>query len=199
MRLGGETDVRAFEGFGQFRKKKSAGGVNTPAQSAVRRDTAGKSCGDRLSTIAPLLGPCGPLAIRWFVPSVVVDSFQRMTRRRSISHVFQEPLRRLAPARANRDSTTAVILPARMIWIGATLDHRSPSVIFDGPIQAVESVERFTHLRRLSREKRRIHFCFFSCASVCEKRAFRLNFNLRLPVRRNPFSLPSKNQAPVGI
>lgn len=81
---------------------------------------------------------CGrPATVLRRVALVVLDAVNRVMRAWTRAHVFEERLEGIFPARAHRNAATAVVAPAGIIEIIATLDHGSPSSILTALVHSV--------------------------------------------------------------
>jgi len=80
------------------------------------------------SLVVRLLFVGCPLAIRLRVAAIIFLAFKRHSRRWRwlLAHVGEEIVE-FHPSFAYRDASPAVVVKARMVWIGAALDHRLPT------------------------------------------------------------------------
>lgn len=95
--------------------------------------------GDRsiYATITEVDLPCYPSAVRGRVRSIVIDPVDLTIRMRTLSHVAQEGLEGLSPARAYPDASTAVVPIAGIIGIVTSLDGRLPSRPLRGVVHSM--------------------------------------------------------------
>ena len=83
----------------------------------------------RVRLIDRLGGPRNPLAITWFVVTVIVGAFKRVALWAS-SHIGEERSETMAPALAHRDATRAISLIPRVVRIRAALLRIRPCDVF---------------------------------------------------------------------
>ena len=74
-----------------------------------------------------------PDAIARAVPGVVVEPLDGVLVGGASAHVGQEALVHQPPF-ADRDATTTVVLPGRVLRVGAALEHPAPDVVFGRPV-----------------------------------------------------------------
>jgi hypothetical protein len=83
---------------------------------------------DGLPGVVGLLASCRPTTVGRRVRSVVVDTLQRVSWRRSATHVAQERLK-LRPLSTDCDATSAVSRIGRVLWIVAAATHSAPRLV----------------------------------------------------------------------
>ncbi len=125
------------------RRSKYAFDRPTTAQATANRETGNSSgfapvgyahrftvmCQQAVvSRIATLLRTCGPAAIRWLVVAVVVKSVKRMVIG-AWPHVTPKRFERL-PAWAHYYAACAIKTVLGVLWIGTTLSHLLPHLVF---------------------------------------------------------------------
>lgn len=100
---------------------------------------------ERDGSISRLLDHAGPAAIFRRIRAVIVDAVDGITRW-AFSHVGNE-IGEGAPPLANRDSATAVMFPARLFRVHASLPHRRPHDIQRMPsvVSKRESMRNCAH------------------------------------------------------
>lgn len=91
------------------------------------------------SSVVSLIGTRCPPAVFWGVRPVVVDSVNRCADR-LISHVSVKINKRLAPRIADDNPAPAVIRVARVIGIGASLEHALPCPVLPRTKKSVRRV-----------------------------------------------------------
>ncbi len=114
-----------------FKDSVSQSHIGAPCNGGKRRNGHSLALIDDVSVlarVARLLAPCRPSAVCRFVIAVVVDAVNRMIRRRSMSHVGQECLERLAPSVAHANAASAVIAPFVGSGIHASFADTKPHV-----------------------------------------------------------------------
>lgn len=85
--------------------------------------------GDKMSTpsVQKLLLASSPAAVLWTVPLQVIDTLQRVLWRWFFAHIHKEVGEAntfaAKPSFAYADAVPAIIVVARVIWIGTPLDH----------------------------------------------------------------------------
>lgn len=70
-----------------------------------------------------------PNAVVWAVRAIVVNALNRVSCRRTCTHVLNEIFKG-APALANGNAALAVIVKVLRSWIGAAVDHAGPDSMF---------------------------------------------------------------------
>lgn len=96
----------------------------SPIFSAQRSAVKGNK--PRRTHVAVLLGRRTPIAVGWFVVSVVISALDRILRRWFPPHVLNEAVERFCPSLANRNTSSAIPFVSSGIRILASLDHASP-------------------------------------------------------------------------
>jgi hypothetical protein len=93
------------------------------------------------TTIARLLCKCRPFAILRLVALLIVETFNGMLRRRLRTHVLVE-VHELIPARANSDTSSAVVRESSVPRIETAHAHHLPAFIFWRVAHAVNAMWR---------------------------------------------------------
>jgi hypothetical protein len=79
------------------------------------------------SPVSLLLLLCCPLAIAWFVISVIVKPLNGVFRR-AFSHIRNKAFKGFPPV-ANGNTTSAIVRPRLARWIAAPVKHSSPNIV----------------------------------------------------------------------
>lgn len=77
-----------------------------------------------------------PSDVAWFVIAVVVTAINGVDRRRTRPYVLSEQIKRVAPTRADGDSSSAVFGITRVVGVEATLLHARPRLVEVGASDA---------------------------------------------------------------
>jgi len=97
----------------------------------------------RESPVTHLFGTTRPLAILWAIRSVVIDTLDRVCRRRARPHVFVERRERLVPSVAHDYATTAVVGESVLSWVAAPLLHALPHDVLGQRVEPVSGISCF--------------------------------------------------------
>lgn len=124
-------------------------------------------------SIACLLGLGRPADIARFVISIIIDSVDRMQRRRHRADVVAEGHEVYHPLVADPDAATAVTHPVLPLRIADARFHRSPALVNDGIDLAVGCVNRGPNDQRGARSATLVAPCpevvpvnYFFCAAA---------------------------------
>lgn len=90
------------------------------------------------SAVAGLLGSCNPAAVLRLIVAVIVDTLNRMFRRRTLTHVGQKAFK-FTPSFTNLNSALSVGLEVRRIGVSTSINHQSPNAINRRSAVAVRS------------------------------------------------------------
>ena len=90
-----------------------------------------------MPTIVTLFLSCSPFAIVLGISIIIINSFNCMFRRRTMSHVGKKCCKIVFPFLANSDTSAAVIFKGLIFWICTTLNYLRPYHIFSGVRQAM--------------------------------------------------------------
>lgn len=88
------------------------------------------------TVVKALLNLCGPSAIIWGIPFVVVNAIKRMTQRRARPHVCEEKFEGV-PSLADFYASTTVIVVCMMVRIVAAAAHRRPRAVLRSSCKAM--------------------------------------------------------------
>ncbi len=109
---------RVLVNTGTFRPIRHAQRLSIPRQIMIR------------STIASLRVFRRPYAVLAGISTSVIEAFQRMCKRWSVTHILREGFKSGPFWRVDCDSSASIVFPPRIFWIGAALPHHRPASVF---------------------------------------------------------------------
>ncbi len=94
--------------------------------------------------IGELLLSSGPAAILRRIIQITIDAVNRMRFRRLFSHVRKKILKIFFPSFAYLNATRSVEFIGNMPFVGASIDHATPSIIFRSCLSTAQNGYRFS-------------------------------------------------------
>jgi hypothetical protein len=129
-----------------------------------------------------------PSTVLGAIIAVVVFAVKRMALAWAQSHISAKVFKRFSPTITDLDPSTAVVVKHRIVWVSASLNHRTPNIIF-GRFTAAVSNTHFTKItttRCCSTVSQTASLCrkFFAaiantkkpCGAVCSVRFIQTNY-----------------------
>ena len=105
--------------------------MTSPLRNCQRPSLPGEQ--SIIDTILRLFFSRGPSAIRWFVMTMRIDSFNRMFRTWFCSHIRQEVLKRMFPSFADGNPSSAIPFKMGRMFVKTSIFHGDPRFVFRGP------------------------------------------------------------------
>jgi hypothetical protein len=88
----------------------------------------------RVASVASLFGSRSPTNVSGLIVPVVVDSIERVLRRRCATHVTKERLKALSPRGPDADASTSVVFVGPLVPVFATSSHCFPELVLLRPL-----------------------------------------------------------------
>ena len=85
---------------------------------------------NKLSSVGSLCRGICPSAISRFVVSVRINAVNTVLRSGLTTHVFKKTFKRVSPSLTDAYSPASIVFVLFVVWVSASLQHRSPAIVF---------------------------------------------------------------------